>query len=120
MSDIAKITLPNGNTYNLKDERISGIYPVIGTQTYTTGTWTGVINVDALYDGLTIAYYLPYTGSGSATLNLTLKDGITTTGAIPVYFTGTVRMETQYNAGSTIILTYWNSGSISVNGTETS
>ena len=55
-----------------------GIYPVIGTQTAATGSWTGIIDVPQLYDGLTIAYYLPYAGDGNATLNLTLSDGNTT------------------------------------------
>ena len=61
----------NGNARN-------GIYYVKGTQTAATGAWTGNIPVPALYDGLTICYYLPYAGSGNATLNLTLSTGTTT------------------------------------------
>lgn len=94
------------------------IYAVKGTQTGATGTWLGSINVPALYDGLTIAYYLPYNGSGNATLNLTLSGG-SNTGAINVYYTGASRLNTQYVAGSTILLTYWSAGSISVGGTAT-
>lgn len=97
---------------------LQSIYTVKGTQTANTGAWKGAIDLDALYDGLTIAYYLPRNGSENATLNLTLKGG-GTTGAIPVYATGTTRMTTQYTAGSTIYLTYWSAGSISVNGTAT-
>lgn len=94
-----------------------GIYPVIGTQTASTGSWTGVIEVPALYDGLTIAYFLPYAGSGNATLNLTLSNG-TTTGAINCYYNSS-RLTTHYGAGSNIIMTYHSAGSIKVNGTAT-
>ena len=60
-------------------------YYVKGTQTAATGAWTGVLSeVDALYEGLTIDYWLPFAGSGDATLNLTLKDG-SKTGAINCY-----------------------------------
>lgn len=95
-----------------------GIYPVIGTQTAATGSWTGIIDVPQLYDGLTIAYYLPYAGDGNASLNLTLSDG-STTGAVACYYTNTSRMTTHYGAGSVIILTYFSAGSISVAGTAT-
>lgn len=104
-----------------KTTGITGIYPVKGTQIAATATWTGRISgINTLFDGLTIAYYLPYDGiSGtSVTLNLTLDDG-TTTGAIPVYWTNASRATTHYGAGSTIILTYWSAGSISVKGTAT-
>ena len=94
------------------------IHGVKGTQTAATGAWTGVIDIPALYDGLTIAYYLPYAGSGNATLNLTLSGG-GTTGAVNCYFTATTRLTTHYGAGSTIILTYWSAGSIKVAGTAT-
>lgn len=119
MADISKIILPNGSEYDLKDANKVGIYIVKGTQTKATNAWTGRINVPALYDGLTIAYYLPYAGTNtSATLKLTLSDD-STTAAIPVYYTATSRATTQYGAGSTIILTYWSAGSISVSGTAT-
>ena len=111
---ISKIKDTNNNINYLK----YGIYPVKGTQTAATGTWTGNINVPALYDGLTIAYYLPYDGSGNATLNLTLSDG-TTTGAINCYYTGNDRLSTQYEAGHVIIFTYQSAGSIKINGVDT-
>lgn len=101
----------NGNARN-------GIYYVKGTQTVATGSWTGVIPVPALYDGLTISYYLPYAGSGNATLNLTLSDG-TTTGAINCYYQGNSRLTTHYGTGSNIMLTYHPAGAVSVNGTAT-
>ena len=104
-----------------KSDKLTGIYTVKGTQTAATASWTGNIDVPALYDGLTIAYYLPYAGvsSTNVTLNLTLSDGTTTTGAIDCYFNNESRLTTQYSAGSTIILTYWSAGSISVAGTST-
>lgn len=117
MGDISKITLPNGTSYDLKDAKKTGIYPVIGTQTAATGSWTGKIDVPALYDGLTIAYFLPYAGSGNATLNLTLSGG-GTTGAKNCYYNAS-RLTTHYPAGSTILMTYWSAGSIKVSGTAT-
>ena len=104
------------NTTNVNGGQI--VYVVKGTQTATTASWTGNLPITALYDGLTIAYYLPRTSASNVTLNLTLANG-TTTGAIPVYVTGTTRMTTHYGPGSTILLTYWSAGSISVNGTAT-
>ena len=92
-------------------------YTVIGTQTAATGSWTGKIDVPALYDGIRILYYLPYAGSGNATLNLTLSDG-TTTGAINCYY-NTGRLTTHYGAGQNFHLTYWSAGSISIAGTAT-
>ena len=89
---------------------------ILGTQTASTGSWTGVSNtITELKDGIQIRYWLPYAGSGNATLNLTLKNG-TTTGAIPIYrqggyasSTGVVtanRVTTHYPAGSSISMTY--------------
>lgn len=113
--NVTKEDIGLGNVENIK---FSGIIPVIGTQTATTASWTGEIDLPALYDGLTIAYYLPRTSANNVTLNLTLNNN-TITGAIPVYVTSTTRMTTHYGAGSTIILTYWSAGSILVNGTAT-
>lgn len=95
------------------------IYPVIGTQTGVTNSWTGIIDVPQLYDGLTIAYYLPYAGTDtSATLNLTLSNG-TVTGAIPCYYTGVQTITTQYTAGDVIIFTYFSARWISTNNADT-
>lgn len=106
---LSKITLPNGAVYDLKDTyaRQNTPYLVVGTQTAATGTWTGTLtDVSSLYDGLTILYYLPYAGSGNASLRLTLGSG--TTSDVPVYWTGTSRATTHYAAGSVILLTYYN------------
>lgn len=103
----------------------TGFVYVIGTQSSSTAEWTGELPLPALYDGLTIAYYLPYASvaSTNVTLNLTLSNSTSgspsTTGPINVYYTGTSRMTTHYGAGSTIILTYFSAGSISVSGTAT-
>ena len=121
MSDISQIQLPDSNSYNLKDSytRDKLIYPVKGTHSSATNAWTGTIDAPSLYDGMTIAYYLPYAGNGSTdTLNLTLSTG-TTTGAVNCYYGGNTRLTTHYGAGSVIIMTYYSAGSISVSGTAT-
>lgn len=91
------------------------VYTVVGTQTASTGTWTGRLddlpNSSAVYDGLTILYYLPYAGSGNATLTLTFEDG-STLADIPVFENGTTRLTTHYPKGSTILLTYWSAPKI--------
>ena len=88
---------------------------VAGTQTAATGSWTGVCNdIAALYDGLTIAYWLPYAGSGNATLNLTING--TATGAKNCYYGGTTRLTTHYGAGNIIYLTYHSAAN--ANGTN--
>ena len=103
----------NGNARN-------GVYTVIGTQTASTSAWTGYIPLPSLYDGLKIAYYLPYAStSTNVTLNLTLADSVAT-GAINCYINSTNRITTQFGVGSTIVLTYYSAGSISVTGTATS
>lgn len=79
---------------------------VVGTQTTTTASWTGIAgNVKALYNGLTIRYWLPRTSASNVTLDLTLADN-TTTGAIPCYYGGTTRLTTHYAAGSMLLMTY--------------
>ena len=113
MSNLSQVKI-GSTTYDLKGT----IHFVKGTQTATTGTWTGTLsNVASLYTGLTIAYYLPYAGSGNATLNLTLDSGAT--GAINCYYQGNTRLTTHYPAGSIILLTYAKAGEISVAGTAT-
>lgn len=78
---------------------------VVGTQTAATGSWTGVASLSSLKDKQQITYWLPYAGSGNATLTLTLSDG-SNTGAIPCYYSGTTRLTTHYAAGNAIHLTY--------------
>lgn len=118
MANIDTIKVPNGTSYELQDKYKSGVYFVMGTQTAVTGAWTGALHgVSALFDGLTILYYLPYNGSGNATLNLTLDDG-TTTGAIDVFYTSNERATTHYRAGSIVTLTYVSANSYSISGTK--
>ena len=82
------------------------IYYVKGTQTASTGTWTGDLpEVEGLYEGLTINYYLPYAGNGNATLNLTLKDGVST-GPINCYVYNNSRLTTHIGAGYVCQLVY--------------
>lgn len=115
MASISQLKLPDNTIYNIK----GSIHTVIGTQNASTGSWTGnLTSIDALYDGLTIAYYLPYAGSGNASLNLTLKNN-TTTGAINCYLSNNTRLTTEYEQGSVIYLTYFSAGAISINGTAT-
>jgi len=92
--DLASISVTGGGTEM-----------IVGTQTTSTGAWTGRASFSELKDGLQIAYWLPYAGSGNATLELTLPNG-TTTGAIPCYFSQSSRISTQYSAGNIIRLTY--------------
>ena len=77
---------------------------IVGTQTAATGSWTGVTQDAELKTGKTIAYKLPYAGSGNASLTLTLATG-TQTAAIPVYLNNT-RVTTHYPAASVIKMTY--------------
>lgn len=90
---------------------------IVGTQTAATGSWTGVAKFSELKDGQRIAYWLPYNGSGNATLNLTLSTG-STTGAKNCYYSGTSRITTQYSAGNVIHLTYRESVSIAGSSTK--
>ena len=90
-------------------------YYVKGTQTASTGSWTGNLpDVEALYEGLTIDYWLPYAGSGNATLNLTLKNG-TTTGAINCYTGGTTRLTTHVGQYCILRLIYQ---TVTISGTS--
>lgn len=92
---------------------------IVGTQTAATGSWTGVTTDSELKTGKTIAYKLPYAGSGNASLTLTLAGG-TTTAAIPVYLSNT-RVTTQFPANSVIQMTYdgsnWRATAIPDNNT---
>lgn len=88
-------------------QEISSSPIIIGTQTAATAAWKGVAPFASLVDGQQITYWLPVAGtSTSATLELTLSDGTTTTGAIPCYYGGTTRLTTHYGAGTVIHFTY--------------
>ena len=78
---------------------------IAGTQTASTGAWTGTSKyIDDLRAGTRIYYKLPYAGSGNATLTLTLSDG--TTVAKDVYYNNTTRMTTHFPANTVIPLVY--------------
>lgn len=116
---IKKITpLDSEVTYTINDPILNEV--IVGTQTASTGSWTGKSNtIYALYNGLQIRYYLPWAGSGNAQLNLTLADN-TTTGNIPIYYRNNDRLTTHYSKGSVITLTYFAAGAIKIDGTATS
>lgn len=78
---------------------------IVGTQTAATGSWTGVTKDSALYTGKTIAYKLPYAGSGNASLQLKDASGNNVGGNIAV-FSMTTRVTTHYPAGSVIQMSY--------------
>ena len=102
--NILEQTNVGGTDYNFRDlDR--GCEFIYGTQTATTGAWTGVTTDTELVDGKQILYFLPFAGSGNATLNLTLADG-TTTGAKNVYFQSTTRMTTHYGQYTQFRLIY--------------
>lgn len=109
MANIAQITLPSGTTYDIKDSvaRLRSVEYIVGTQTSATASWKGVTTDAELYTGKSIAYKLPVaSASGAVTLNLTLADGETTTGAITVLMNGTTNVGTAYAANSVVHMTY--------------
>lgn len=94
----------------------TGFFYVLGTQNEKTRMWTGNLPIPALYDGLTIAFYLPFDvkqettdiNDGNVTnvwIKLTLSNG-TTTDWVPAYWTNQSRLTTHFAAGSTVMLTY--------------
>lgn len=102
----------------------TGFFYVVGTHTEATKMWTGALQIPALYDGLTIAFYVPFPSASSTNtdvgdtsansnvwLKLTLSNG-TTTDWIPVFWNSTTRMTGHHGAGSTVILTYWSAPNI--------
>ena len=108
MANIAKITLPSGDEYDIKDSfvRNKTIEYIVGTQTAATNLWTGVTTDSALYTGKVIAYKLPYAGTSSAaSLNLTLSDG-TKTGAISVKMNNNSNVTTHFSALAMVYMTY--------------
>ena len=114
MGFLSRVKLPSNTEYDFKGV----LQTVKGTQTGNTAAWLGTTTISELVSGTTIAYFLPRTSAANVTLKLTLKDG-TETAAIPVYFQGSTRLGTQYPAGSTIMLTYYAAGDISIGGTAT-
>lgn len=76
-----------------------------GTQTTNTGNWTGNAPFAELKNGQQIMYWLPKDGSGSASLQLTLRGGAKTAN-IPVYRSREWRLTTHYPRGSFIPMIY--------------
>ncbi len=107
----------------VSDEQISGwnrAYGelIMGTQTAVTGSWTGVSHLATASDmtsGYRFSYWLPYAGSGNASLTLTFADGTTKT--INLYIRGTSRLTTHYPAGTKIDFVYFEN--ISIAGSTT-
>ena len=107
----------------VSDEQISGwnrAYGelIMGTQTAATGSWTGVSRLATASDmtsGYRFSYWLPYAGSGNASLTLTFADGTTKT--INLYIRGTSRLTTHYPAGTKIDFVYFEN--ISIAGSTT-
>ena len=90
----------------------------MGTQTAATGSWTGVSRLATAADmtsGYRFTYWLPYGGSGNASLTLTFGDGTTKT--INLYIRGTSRLTTHYPAGTKIDFVYFEN--ISIAGSST-
>lgn len=114
MADITQIQV-GSTTYDIRDGKHT-IFIVKGTQTASTNAFKGDLpDIDELYEGLMIQYWLPFAGtSSSATLNLTLKNGVET-GAIPMYVSGTSRITTHQVANSYMIYVYH---TITISGTE--
>ena len=81
---------------------------IIGTQTKMTSAWTGNSNnLSSLKTGTKISYMLSKQSTGSSvTLDLTLKDGVTTTGPIDVYYYSSHKLSNQYPPNSIIDLIY--------------
>lgn len=100
------------NIKNIFAPKDRGIEYIRGTWTEASGTWTGVSKDSTLYDGKQIILYMPYAGSGNATLNLTLADG-TTTGAKNVYFENTTRFTTHKAQNSQLHLIYHSAQTLS-------
>ena len=91
---------------------------IMGTQTSATGSWTGVSRLATAADmtsGYRFTYWLPYGGSGNASLTLTFGDGTTKT--INLYIRGTSRLTTHYPAGTKIDFVYFEN--ISIAGSST-
>lgn len=93
-----------------------GVEYIRGTWTAASGAWTGVTKDSELYDGKQIILYMPFAGSGNATLNLTLAGG-GTTGAKNVYFESTTRFTTHKGQNSQLPLVYHKALKLSDNKT---
>ena len=107
MGLVTQFSMPNGTVHKIQ----RGMYFVTGNQGSETATWTGSIEVDSLFNGLTIGYFLPASSPAgtNVTLNLTLAGG-TNTGAKPVYI-GNTAFNKAIERYSFLILCYRTSNS---------
>lgn len=138
-TSIRKVQTPDGVIHPIHDERIPAVDTtptsgstnvvesggikeaimesagevIIGTQTAATGNWTGVSKLATASDmksGYRFTYWLPYAGSGNATLTLTFQDG--TTKAIDCYIRGASRLTTHIPAGNKVDFCYLEDASV--------
>lgn len=107
MSEISKITIPSGDTYDLKDAtaRSHLVYYIPGGPLDTAGVWTGQCDqITEYYDGLSVIYRPTIAGkSDGVTLN------INDLGAVQCYMThngATTAVTTHYPAFTPILFTY--------------
>lgn len=114
MADITQIQV-GSTTYDIRDGKHT-VFIVKGTQTASTNAFKGNLpDIDALYEGLMIQYWLPFAGTSSnATLELTLKNNVSS-GAIPVYAGGTTRQTTHQPAQTYAIYIYQ---TVAISGTS--
>lgn len=112
---VSKLTkAPTGNEITNKINELTDVNKntsrstefIMGTQTETTASWTGVTEDSSLYDGKNINYYLNQTSAANATINLTLSGG-TTTGAKNIYLNGTARVGIHFPKNAIVNLTYY-------------
>ena len=106
--ETAKIKDANVTNAKLADQTNTVTEYIVGTQTASTSAWTGkATKISSLAAGQVIYYKLPYASKNTAvTLNLTLADGTTTTGAKEVWFWNGSRVTTNYGVNSVIGLVY--------------
>lgn len=104
----AKIVDGNVTNVKLADQTNTVTEYIVGTQTASTSAWTGkATKISSLAAGQVIYYKLPYASTSTAvTLNLTLADGTTTTGAKEVWFWNGQRVTTHYGVNSIVGLVY--------------
>ena len=123
MADVSKITLPNGDVYNIKDSisRNNLFYVVKGTHTTSTNTWTGKLStIDSLVDGTTIMYIVPM-DSPANDITLTLTTGNNQNTTAPIYVNNQTKLSSStIKAGTVIVMTYLSANSMSFNGASNS
>ncbi len=95
-------------TFANKSE-LANIEYITGTHgTTATSTWTGTsTKISSLQKGQVIYFKMTSAGTGAGnTLNLTLKDGTTKTGAKNIYYNASERLTTQFPVNTVLCLVY--------------